>query len=85
MQTKFKRHQKVRLLLAPDKEYIEYHDENLENPEENQDEKPQIKKGMTGKINIILPNGQYHVAILNEKEEIIAYVMVSEDFLEAAD
>ncbi len=81
MQTKFKRHQKVRLLLTPDKEYLEYHDENLENPEE----KPQIKKGMTGKINIILPNGQYHVAILNDNGEIIAYAMMSEDFLEAID
>lgn len=80
MQTKFKRHQKVRLLSSPDPEYVEYHEELNDS-----EEKPEIKKGMAGKINIILPNGQYHVAILNDEGEIIAYVMVSEEFLEEED
>ncbi len=80
MQTKFKRHQKVKLLIAPDSEYIEYHNE-----EENMENKPEIKKGMIGEVNIILPNGQYHVRILNKKGEIIAYAPMSEDSLEAVD
>ena len=75
MQTKFKRHQRVRLLADPDLEYIEY-------SEEYDDSKPRIKKGMTGKINILLPNGQYHVEILDKKGEVIAYVPMSEEFLE---
>ena len=75
MQTKFKRHEMVRLLVDPDSEYIEY-------AEEYDNEKPKIKKGMIGKINIILPNGQYHVEILNEKGNVIAYVPMSEEFLE---
>ena len=74
MQTKFRRHQKVKILVDPNPEYVEYKDE------ENQ---PEIKKGMTGIINILLPNGQYHVAILNDKGEIIAYAPFPEDFLEA--
>ncbi len=74
MQTKFKRHQKVRLLINPNTEYIEYYSE---------DEIP-ITKGMTGKINILLPNGQYHVEIIDEKTgEIIAYVPMDEENLEA--
>ncbi len=75
MQTKFKRHQKVRILREPDPEYIEYYEDTPE----------PIKKGMTGKINILLPNGQYHVEILNEKGETIAYAPFSEDDLEAID
>ncbi len=76
MQTKFKRHQKVRLLADPNAEYIEYYS----------DEKPRIKKGMIGKINIILPNGEYHVAIIDEKTgETIAYVPLGEEFLEAVE
>lgn len=75
MQTKFKRGQKVKLLLAPDPEYVEYYTE-----------KPvEIKKGMTGKINIILPNGQYHVEILDKKGNVIAYAPFSEDNLEAVE
>lgn len=73
MQTKFKRHQSVRLLIDPDLEYIEY----------SLDHQEPIKKGAHGKINIILPNGQYHVEILNDKEETIAYVPMSEEYLEA--
>ena len=79
METKFKRHQKVRLLLDPDPEYIEYHTERTE-----KENKP-IKKGMTGEVNLILPNGQYHVKIKDETGEEFAYVMVSEEFLEAVE
>jgi hypothetical protein len=76
MQTLFKRHQKVRLLVDPDPEYIEYYSE----------EEVPIKKGATGKINILLPNGQYHVEIVDEKTgEAIAYVKVDEEGLEAID
>ncbi len=85
MNTKFKRGDKVRLLLDPDPEYIEYH----EDEEGNISEVP-IKKGMTGEINVLLPNGQYHVEIYssgtkpNSKDKkIIAYVPMSEDYLEA--
>lgn len=80
MQTKFKRHQKVRLLHDPNPEYIEYH-----NPEENLENQPEIKKGMIGKINIILPNGQYHVGILDKKGNTIAYVPLDEESLEAVE
>lgn len=79
MQTKFKRHQKVKLLRDPDIEYIEYHSEN----EENLENPPKIKKGMIGRINIILPNGQYHVEILDEDGKTIAYAPMEEDGLEA--
>lgn len=73
MQTKFRRHQKVRLLVNPDQEYIEY----------RSDEEVPIKKGMTGMVNVILPNGQYHVAIFDEEGNVIAYVPLSEDDIEA--
>lgn len=76
MQTQFKRHQKVKLLIDPDPEYIEYQ------PEQSQP----IKKGMIGKINILLPNGKYHVEIIEpETEETIAYVPVDEEYLEATE
>ena len=74
MQTKFRRHQPVRLLQDPDPEYIEYYEE-IEEP---------IKKGMLGRVNILLPNGQYHIEIHNKKGEIIAYAAVSEDDIEPA-
>lgn len=73
MQTKFKRHQKVRLLNSPDPEYIEYYS----------DEEIPIKKGMTGKINMLLSNGKYHVEILDDKGEVIAYAPMNEEELEA--
>jgi len=74
MQTKFRKHAKVRLLAVPNPEYIEY------SPEENRE----IKKGMTGKVNVILPNGQYHIEIIDEKTgKTIAYVPMDEEFLEA--
>ena len=75
MQTKFKRHQEVKLLRNPDVEYIEYSPEYSES-------QPQIKKGMKGKINILLPNRQYHVEILDENGETLAYVPVSEEDLQ---
>ena len=77
MQTKFKRHQSVRLLRNPNVDYIEYSQEYLES-------QPPIKKGMKGKINMLLQNGQYHVDILDEKGETIAYLPVSEEDLEEA-
>ena len=76
MQTIFKRHQKVRLLADPDPEYVEYY---------SSEEKP-IKKGMSGKVNVILPNGQYHIEIIDEKTgETIAYAPMSEESLENAE
>jgi len=74
MQTKFKRHQKVKLLVDPDTEFVEFQPdkENLE-----------IKKGMFGKINVILPNGQYHVEILDSDGETLAYAAMSEESLES--
>ena len=72
MQTKFKRHQSIILLRDPNPEYIEYYEEKQE----------PIKKGMKGKINILLPNGQYHVEILNKNNEIIAYCAMNEEDLE---
>lgn len=76
MQTKFKRHQRVKLLIDPNPEYIEYNEE-IEQPH------IPIVKGMTGEINILLPNGQYHVRILDKKGETIAYVPLDEENLEA--
>ena len=71
MHTKFKRHQKVKLLIDPDPEYIEYYQDEVH-----------IKKGMIGKINILLPNGQYHVEIIDKKGEAIAYAPMNEEDLE---
>ena len=73
MNTKFKRHQKVKLLIDPDPEYIEYKPGKEGTP---------IKKGMYALINLLLPDGQYHVEILDEKNEVIAFAPMSEDFLE---
>lgn len=78
MNTKFKRNQLVKINVAPDPDYIEY---NFEDNEEA--DKVVIKKGMKGKINMLLPNGQYHVEILDSKGNIIAYAPFSEDNLEA--
>lgn len=74
MQTKFKRHQPVRLKVDANPEYVEYYEE----------EGRPILKGMTGKVNILLPNGQYHVEIIDDKTgETIAYVPMDEESLEA--
>ena len=78
MNTRFKRHEKVRLLAEPDSEYIEY------DPDYDE-EKPFIAKGAIGKINLILPNGQYHVEIVSEEGRTIAYVVMDEEFLEPAE
>ena len=42
-----------------------------------------ITAGMKGKINIILPNGQYHVDIKDASGETIAYVAMDEESLES--
>lgn len=73
MQTKFKRHESVKLLASPLEEDTEYY----------ADPPIQIKAGMTGKVNTILPNGQYHVEILDENGETLAYVVMDEEGLEA--
>ncbi len=72
MNTKFKRHQKVKLLLSPLEKDIEPYAE----------EKPCIKKGMIGEVNMILPNGQYHILIRDEKGTKIAYVVMDEEAME---
>lgn len=74
MNNKFRRHQKIRLLHAPNAEYIESYT----------DKKIDIKAGMIGKINLLLPNGQYHVEIIQDGETV-AYVMADEDQLELVD
>jgi len=76
MQTKFKRGDKVILLRDPDPEYIEYHNED--DPEF---EEIPIKKGMRGKINMMLSNGRYHLEILDNKGNILAYVPMDEEDL----
>jgi len=76
MNYKFKRHQKVVLLRVPNPEYIEY---------ENEDSKVKIESGMKGEINIILPNGQYHVRIFDSKGNVIAYAPFNEEDLESAE
>ncbi len=78
MQTKFKRHQSVVLLRDANPEYVEYH-----NSEEEDFKEIPIKRGMKGKINILLPNGQYHVGIFDKKGEILAYAPMNEEDLEA--
>jgi len=82
MQTKFKRHQLVRLLRDADPEYVEYHSEDEENPKEMP-----IKSGMLAKVNILLSNGKYHVEILDPEDnsKVIAYAPFDEDDLEEAE
>jgi hypothetical protein len=76
MQTKFKKHQKVRLVRNPDLEYVEYSPDR---------EGEKIEAGMLGEINVILPNGQYHVEVFDSEGEKIAYVMIDEDMIEGVD
>lgn len=71
MQTKFKRHQKVQLLTEPNYEYVEYETEKA----------VEIKKGAKAEINMLLPNGQYHVRIFDKKGNVVAYAPMSEDDL----
>ena len=85
MQTKFKRGDKVRLLIDPDPEYTEYHEDSEGNLPDTK-----IKKGMVGEINMLLPNGQYHIEIYDpsskgSNKKILAYVPMAEDYLEAAE
>lgn len=70
MHFKFKKHDKVVLLVEPDAEYIEY---------EPDFEGASIKKGMIGEVNIILPNGKYHIRVLDGKGNTIAYVPLDEE------
>lgn len=74
MQTQFKRHQKVKLLVEPREEDIEHYSEPPQ----------KIKSGTIGFINILLPNGRYHVRIEDEDGNEIAYVALDEESLEAA-
>lgn len=80
MQTKYKRHQPVILIHDANPEYVEY-----QNEDDPDFEEVPVIKGMKGKINVLLPNGQYHVEILNDKEETIAYAVCSEDDLEPSE
>lgn len=77
MHFKFKRHQKVVLLVDPDPEYIEY-DPSVE-------DEPPITRGSLGIINIILPNGKYHIRIVDKKGNTIAYVPLDEEQIGAAE
>lgn len=73
MNTLFKRHQKVTLLRIPDLDRVEWYGE----------EQP-LTKGMQGTINILLPNGQYHVEIKDTKGEVLCYAPCNEEDLQAA-
>ena len=74
MNTKFKRHDKVRLLISPSESDIEsYEEENVK-----------INKGTIGEINMLLSNGRYHILVRNEKDVKIAYVVADEEALEPA-
>ena len=75
MNLKFRRHQKVILLRNPLEEDIEPYDEDEDN------DNTAIKKGMMGEINIVLPNGRYHVRVFDKNGKIIAYVAMDEDGL----
>lgn len=79
MNNKFKRHQIIKIKIPPNKEYIEYNFEDNEHADE-----VEIDIGMKGKINLILPNGQYHVEIMDAKGNIIAYAAFDEESLETA-
>lgn len=80
MQTKLKRGEKVVLLSDPEPEYVEYHNED----DPDFKEVP-IKKGMKGRINILLPNGKYHVEILDNDGATIAYAPMDEENLKKAE
>ncbi len=78
MHTLFKKHQTVRLLRDPDPEYVEYHNEG-----EIEGKEVPLTKGMRGRINLLLSNGQYHVEIFDTKGNILAYALMGEEDLEA--
>jgi hypothetical protein len=73
MNTKFKRHQKIKLLATPKEDDVEPY----------ADPPVPITKGMSGTINILLPNGRYHVRISDEDGNEIAYVAMDEEQLQA--
>ncbi len=75
MQTQFKRHQKVRLLATP----------NDDDTEPYADPPQPIKAGVIGYINILLPNGRYHIKIMDEEGNEVAYVAMDEEQLEAVE
>ncbi len=58
-------------MITPFKEDIEAYEE----------ENPSIKKGMTGEVNMILPNGRYHILMKGKNEKKIAYVVADEEVL----
>jgi hypothetical protein len=74
MHTLFKRHQKVKLRVDPREEDIEWY---VEKP-------VSLKKGTTGFINILLPNGRYHVRVEDNEGNELAYVAMDEEQLEPA-
>lgn len=65
----------MKLLVEPSKADIE--------PYTNPPKK--IKKGTIGKVNLVLPNGRYHIRIEDKKGNEIAYVAMDEELLEATD
>lgn len=73
MNTKFKRHQAVKLLSVPSDEDIEMY----------ADPPISIPAGTPGKINMLLPNGRYHVKIEDAEGNEIAYIAADEEQLEA--
>lgn len=74
MHTQLRRHDKVRLIAAPDPDYIEYYT----------DDQAPIPSGTHGTINVILPNGKYHIRIEKNGQEY-AYVVMDEEALEKID
>ncbi|MGV8142155.1 MAG: hypothetical protein ACP5NS_00795 [Candidatus Pacearchaeota archaeon] len=74
MNTKFKRHDKVKLLISPLASDIESYDE----------ENVKVAKGTIGEVNTLLSNGRYHILIKNEKGDKVAYVVVDEEALDKA-
>jgi hypothetical protein len=73
MNTKFKRHERVRLLATPREQDVEPY----------KDPPVKIVSGMEGTINILLPNGRYHVKISDKKGDEVAYVAMDEEQLES--
>ena len=65
------------LLADPNPEYIEY--------VPNSEKEAPVKKGALGEINIILPNGKYHVKIIDKKGKTLAYAPFDEEELGAAE
>ena len=72
MNTLFKRHQMVKIKRVPLASDVEWY----------ADEQP-LMKNMTGKINILLSNGSYHVELHDAKGIVLGYMICSEDDLEA--